>query len=54
MNSWPHKPTVMPLQVSLVAEVASNYFLLRDLDNELQISVEYPGRKEEEYSDYFR
>jgi outer membrane protein, multidrug efflux system len=26
------------LQVSLVAEVASNYFLLRDLDNELMIS----------------
>ena len=28
----------MLLQVSLVAEVASDYFLLRDLDNELMIS----------------
>jgi multidrug efflux system outer membrane protein len=34
------------LQVSLVAEVASNYFLLRDLDNELQISLNtLEGRK---------
>jgi multidrug efflux system outer membrane protein len=34
------------LQVSLVAEVASNYFLLRDLDNELQISLNtVDGRK---------
>lgn len=34
------------LQVSLVAEVASNYFLLRDLDNELMISENtLDGRK---------
>jgi multidrug efflux system outer membrane protein len=34
------------LQVSLVGEVASNYFLLRDLDNELQISqFTLEGRK---------
>jgi len=34
------------LQVSLVAEVASDYFLLRDLDNELMISMStLEGRK---------
>jgi outer membrane protein, multidrug efflux system len=35
------------LQVSLVAEVASDYFLLRDLDNKLMISQNtFDGRKE--------
>jgi len=35
------------LQVSLVAEVASDYFILRDLDNELEISEStLAGRKE--------
>ncbi|HEV3223579.1 MAG TPA: efflux transporter outer membrane subunit [Puia sp.] len=35
------------LQVSLVAQVASDYFILRDLDNELMISENtFAGRKE--------
>ena len=42
------------LQVSLVAEVASDYFLLRDLDNELMISENTLDGKEKKYSDYFR
>ena len=46
MNFLASEANRKALQVSLVAEVASNYFLLRDLDNELQISQKtLEGRK---------
>ena len=42
------------LQASLVAEAATQYFLLRDLDNRLLISQANTGKQERKYKNNFR